>query len=89
MKVVSSSTQTRSSYLTNTINSGLAMNPMPIGTPFFSSHICMLIIRCSWEPEENLETCQRLRESFWKHVGMDNDDYAIGYEVAAKDDWIG
>ena len=38
MKVVSYSTQTRSSSLTNTINSGLAMNPMPIGTPFFSSH---------------------------------------------------
>lgn len=61
---------------------------MPIGTPFLRRHIHMLIVCSSWEPEENLEGCQRLRESFWKHVGMDDDDYMIGYEVSAKVPWI-
>lgn len=42
----------------------------------------------SWEPQENLETCVRLLGSFWEHVGLDNQDYAVGYEVVAKDYWI-
>ncbi|KIK04288.1 hypothetical protein K443DRAFT_130917 [Laccaria amethystina LaAM-08-1] len=42
----------------------------------------------SWEPQENLETCDRLLGSFWEHVGMDNQDYPVGYEVVAKDYWI-
>jgi hypothetical protein len=49
----------------------------------------MLIIRSSWEPEENLEGCERLRESFWRHIGMDDRDYMIGYEVSASHAWIG
>jgi hypothetical protein len=49
----------------------------------------MLIVSHSWEPEENLEGCQRLRLSFWKHVGMDDRDYMIGYEAAASHEWIG
>lgn len=42
----------------------------------------------SWEPQENLETCVRLLGSFWEHVGMDNQDYPVGYEAVAKDHWI-
>lgn len=61
-----------------------------IGTPFLRLiYIHAQTLRCSWEPEENLEGCQRLRESFWRHVGMDDRDYMIGYEVAASHDWIG
>jgi len=43
----------------------------------------------SWEPEENLEACSRLLASFWEHVGMDNKDYPIGFEIKAQKDWIG
>ncbi|KDR85205.1 hypothetical protein GALMADRAFT_233893 [Galerina marginata CBS 339.88] len=42
----------------------------------------------SWEPEGNLSGCTRLLQSFWKHVGTDNDDYAIGYVAKAKKEWI-
>ncbi|PPQ95658.1 hypothetical protein CVT26_008687 [Gymnopilus dilepis] len=42
----------------------------------------------SWEPEENLESCERLLASFWRHVGMDDEDYPIGYVVKAKKSWI-
>ncbi|PPQ85731.1 hypothetical protein CVT25_003109 [Psilocybe cyanescens] len=43
----------------------------------------------SWEPEKNLKAgCGRLLTSFWQHVGMDNDDYQVGYVVKAKQDWI-
>ncbi|KAF8912873.1 hypothetical protein CPB84DRAFT_480604 [Gymnopilus junonius] len=42
----------------------------------------------SWEPEENLESCERLLGSFWSHVGMDEKDYPIGYVVKAKKSWI-
>jgi hypothetical protein len=63
---------------------------MPIGTILSpSSYIYMLIVRCSWEPEENLEGCERLRESFWRHIGMDDRDYMVGYEVSASHAWIG
>ena len=43
----------------------------------------------SWEPSENVADCTRLLESFWKHVGMDNEDYPTGYEVSAEPEWIG
>ncbi|KAN0100824.1 hypothetical protein V8E55_000808 [Tylopilus felleus] len=42
----------------------------------------------SWEPSSNVQQCDRLLESFWKHVGMDNEDYAIGHVIEAKEDWI-
>ncbi|KAF9243890.1 hypothetical protein BU15DRAFT_59727 [Melanogaster broomeanus] len=42
----------------------------------------------SWEPAENVKQCDRLLASFWKHVGTDDEDYPIGYEVAAREDWI-
>ncbi|KAG6911808.1 hypothetical protein DXG01_000055 [Tephrocybe rancida] len=42
----------------------------------------------SWEPEENVAGCQRLLASFWDHVGTDNGDYDVGYEVAAQEKWI-
>lgn len=51
---------------------------------FVEAHVCH-----SWEPEENLEACSRLLQSFWNHIGTDNDDYQIGHEVKAKKDWIG
>jgi hypothetical protein len=42
----------------------------------------------SWEPEKNVADCQRLLSSFWDHIGMDNEDYPVGYEVHAKESWI-
>lgn len=42
----------------------------------------------SWEPAENVKQCDRLLGSFWRHVGIDDEDYAIGYEVAARKEWI-
>ncbi|KAG6850314.1 hypothetical protein H0H93_014889 [Arthromyces matolae] len=42
----------------------------------------------SWEPEENVAGCQRLLASFWNHVGTDDGDYLVGYEVAADEKWI-
>lgn len=35
-----------------------------------------------------MKQCDRLLASFWKHVGTDDNDYGIGYEVAADQDWI-
>ncbi|KAF8559316.1 hypothetical protein OG21DRAFT_1493233 [Imleria badia] len=42
----------------------------------------------SWEPTGNVQQCDRLLASFWKHVGTDDEDYPIGYEIAATEDWI-
>ncbi|OJA18806.1 hypothetical protein AZE42_00847 [Rhizopogon vesiculosus] len=42
----------------------------------------------SWEPQENVKQCERLLSSFWKHVGIDDEDYSVGYEIAAQDYWI-
>ncbi|KAG9314571.1 hypothetical protein JVU11DRAFT_5373 [Chiua virens] len=42
----------------------------------------------SWEPSENVQQCDRLLTSFWKHVGMDNGDYPVAYEIAAEGEWI-
>lgn len=42
----------------------------------------------SWEPAENVKQCDRLLGSFWRHVGIDDEDYPIGYEVAAREEWI-
>ncbi|PFH54677.1 hypothetical protein AMATHDRAFT_44493 [Amanita thiersii Skay4041] len=33
----------------------------------------------SWEPEENVANCQRLLQSFWNHIGLDDKDYQVGY----------
>jgi len=43
----------------------------------------------SWEPAENVEQCDRLLRSFWKHIGMDNQDYAPGDQFDAQEWWIG
>ncbi len=43
----------------------------------------------SWEPSENVAGCERLLKSFWRHVGDDNEDYPVGYETFATEDWIG
>ena len=43
----------------------------------------------SWEPASNVQQCDRLLASFWKHVGTDDYDYSPGYEVAAEESWIG
>ncbi|THH02520.1 hypothetical protein EW026_g379 [Hermanssonia centrifuga] len=42
----------------------------------------------SWEPSENVAGCERLLKSFWRHVGDDNEDYPVGYETFATEDWI-
>ncbi|KAG6861207.1 hypothetical protein C0995_002556 [Termitomyces sp. Mi166 len=51
-----------------------------------SSRVMLNIL--PWEPEENVAGCQRLLASFWAHVGTDDNDYDIGYEVAADEKWI-
>jgi hypothetical protein len=45
--------------------------------------------KTSWEPSGNVEGCDRLLASFWKHVGTDDDDYEEGYMIEAKHEWIG
>ncbi|KAL4068268.1 hypothetical protein V8B97DRAFT_1974437 [Scleroderma yunnanense] len=42
----------------------------------------------SWEPADNVKQCDRLLGSFWRHIGTDDDDYAVGYVVSAGDEWI-
>ncbi|KAG0703113.1 hypothetical protein DFH29DRAFT_803977 [Suillus ampliporus] len=42
----------------------------------------------TWEPQQNVKQCDRLLNSFWKHVGTDDDDYSVGYEITARDHWI-
>ncbi|KZT06371.1 uncharacterized protein LAESUDRAFT_726201, partial [Laetiporus sulphureus 93-53] len=42
----------------------------------------------TWEPEENLLECKRLLRGFWKNVGVDDVDYAIGHTVRATPSWI-
>ncbi|KAA1468560.1 hypothetical protein DENSPDRAFT_474386 [Dentipellis sp. KUC8613] len=42
----------------------------------------------SWEPSENVHSCDRLLRSFWTHVGTDNEDYDPGYVVEAEPSWI-
>lgn len=48
----------------------------------------LLNAACSWEPQENVQQCERLLTSFWKHIGTDDNDYSVGYEIAAQDYWI-
>ncbi|KAF5315670.1 hypothetical protein D9611_004931 [Ephemerocybe angulata] len=42
----------------------------------------------SWEPEENLERCERLRASFWENVGVNDLNYPLGTEFHPSSDWI-
>ncbi|KAG2156464.1 uncharacterized protein EDB93DRAFT_1079686 [Suillus bovinus] len=42
----------------------------------------------TWEPAPNLSKCERLLCSFWDHIGIDDNDYSVGYEITANDDWI-
>ncbi|KAG2155418.1 hypothetical protein DEU56DRAFT_724594 [Suillus clintonianus] len=42
----------------------------------------------TWEPQDNVKQCDRLLNSFWGHVGTDDDDYSVGFEITAKDYWI-
>lgn len=42
----------------------------------------------SWEPERNVQGCERLLSSFWDNVGMDDGDYDPGYVTEAKPAWI-
>ncbi|KAK0198588.1 hypothetical protein F5146DRAFT_996041 [Armillaria mellea] len=42
----------------------------------------------SWEPASGVANCQQLLKRFWAHVGTDNEDYHIGYEIHAKEGWI-
>lgn len=67
--------------------SGRAMIQTRIGGCIMHSFSAVLTI-CSWEPAENVQQCNRLLASFWKHVGTDDEDYPIGYEVEADASWI-
>lgn len=60
---------------------------MTIGNSSSSSFSCLMMLS-SWEPDENLLGCQRLLQSFWGHIGMDDQDHLVGYEVAATEAWI-
>ncbi|KAF7339930.1 Chromo domain-containing protein [Mycena venus] len=42
----------------------------------------------SWEPAENVAACQRLLDSFWTEIGLDNEDYPEGYVAKASKEWI-
>jgi hypothetical protein len=42
----------------------------------------------SWEPAEDVKDCDRLLRSFWRHIGMDNEDYSPGDKFDAEDEWI-
>ncbi|KAG1757322.1 hypothetical protein EDB19DRAFT_1623851 [Suillus lakei] len=42
----------------------------------------------TWEPQQNVKQCDRLLCSFWDHIGTDDGDYPVGYEIAARDHWI-
>lgn len=52
------------------------------------SVLCSTLLS-SWEPAENVEQCDQLLRSFWKHVGMDNADYRPGDQFDAQAWWIG
>ncbi|KAF7799678.1 hypothetical protein EIP86_010918 [Pleurotus ostreatoroseus] len=42
-----------------------------------------------WESSENLVgQCTRLMTSFWAEVGLDDENYYVGYEVAPSQAWI-
>ncbi|KAH9947674.1 hypothetical protein B0H21DRAFT_737547 [Amylocystis lapponica] len=44
----------------------------------------------NYDSDSNRERsgCDRLLNSFWHHVGLDDEDYNEGYEVRAEDEWI-
>ncbi|EMD41671.1 hypothetical protein CERSUDRAFT_110243 [Gelatoporia subvermispora B] len=42
----------------------------------------------TWEPEENVASCDRLLKGFWSNIGLDNDDYPPGHTVRATPSWI-
>ncbi|KAI9445468.1 hypothetical protein H4582DRAFT_1915640 [Lactarius indigo] len=42
----------------------------------------------SWEPAENVIQCDRLLSSFWKHIGIDDQDYSPGDKFDAQPSWI-
>ncbi|KAH9043764.1 hypothetical protein EDB85DRAFT_2080724 [Lactarius pseudohatsudake] len=42
----------------------------------------------SWEPAENVVQCDRLLSSFWKHIGIDDQDYSPGDRFDAQPSWI-
>ncbi|TEB23318.1 hypothetical protein FA13DRAFT_1818467 [Coprinellus micaceus] len=44
-------------------------------------------IHDSWQPAANLD-CEALIERFWEAVGIDDEDYPIGVELHAPDEWI-
>ena len=42
----------------------------------------------TWEPQENVASCERLMTSFWEEIGQDNQDYPPGYQADASPEWI-
>ncbi|KDQ30537.1 hypothetical protein PLEOSDRAFT_1101525 [Pleurotus ostreatus PC15] len=42
----------------------------------------------SWEPQANVESCTELLKRFWKHIGLDDEDYPAGHVCEAKPSWI-
>ena len=76
----------------------LDFTPMKVGWLFIGCRYVRFMQRpflsdltspCRWEPEENLQGCPRLLESFWQDVGTDDRDYPIGYITEPSTEWIG
>lgn len=45
------------------------------------------VLKHSWEPPSSLVSCERLLDSFWKHV--ETSDVAIGTRIYPDMTWIG
>ncbi|KAF9535810.1 hypothetical protein CPB83DRAFT_842386 [Crepidotus variabilis] len=42
----------------------------------------------TWEPTQNLISCNRLVDSFWQDIGTDNEDYQVGEVLEPSPQWI-
>ncbi|KDR73701.1 hypothetical protein GALMADRAFT_158176 [Galerina marginata CBS 339.88] len=42
----------------------------------------------TWEPQENLQQCERLVKGFWENVGPEKRQYEVGFVLKPDEDWI-
>ncbi len=70
--------------------SGLATTQNQTGWFVTSLEYLRLIMymNISWEPQANVESCTELLKRFWKHIGLDDEDYPAGHVCEAKQSWI-
>jgi len=71
--------------------SGVVIPPMLIRKWSIDAHVEVhrLTTSFSWEPDQNLQGCKRLLQSFWQAVGTDDRDYPVGYVATPSKTWIG